>query len=292
MSIFMGRVPTREVREHLGERVLVRGWLHARRRLGGVTFLVIRDGWGTIQAVAETEEERATLEAAAAGVESVIAVEGRVVRAEQAPDGIELHQLEIEVITPVTEAPPVTLSKRELKAGLATLLDEAVVANRHPTRRAVFRLQAGTMAACRATLTARGFTEIQTPKLVASATESGANVFTLDYFGRPAYLAQSPQFYKQIMVGVFERVFEVAPVFRAEPHDTTRHLNEYVSLDAEMGFIESHVTVMAVLRDVIADIFDALRESYAPELKLLAQSVPEVPAEIPHIHFAEAQELI
>jgi nondiscriminating aspartyl-tRNA synthetase len=292
MSIFMGRVTTREASGHVGERVLVRGWLHARRQLGGITFLVIRDGWGTIQAVAETEEELAPLETTKAGVESVIAVEGLVVRAEQAPDGIELHQLMIEVITPVTEAPPVTLSKRELKASLTTLLDEAVVANRHPTRRAVFRLQAGTMAAYRAMLAARGFIEIQTPKLVASATESGANVFKLDYFGRPAYLAQSPQFYKQIMVGVFERVFEVAPVFRAEPHDTTRHLNEYVSLDAEMGFIESHFTVMAVLRDVIAGILDALRESYAPELKLLAQSVPDVPAEIPHTHFAEAQELI
>lgn len=292
MTILMERVRSRELGEHVGERVCVRGWLHARRRLGGVAFLVIRDGWGTIQAVAETEEELAALEATGAGVESVIAVEGRVVEAEQAPDGIELHQLAIEVITPVTEAPPVTLSKRELKANLATLLDEAVVANRHPTRRAMFRLLAGVMAAYRATLTARGFTEIQTPKLVESATESGANVFKLDYFGRPAYLAQSPQFYKQIMVGVFERVFEVAPVFRAEPHDTTRHLNEYVSLDAEMGFIENHFTVMATLRDVIAGILDGLREGYAPELKLLAASTPETPAEIPHIHFAEAQELI
>ncbi len=292
MSILMGRVTTREAGEHVGERIQVCGWLHARRRLGGVTFLVIRDGWGTIQAVAETEEELATLQATGAGVESVVAIEGRVVEAQQAPDGIELHQLTVEVITPVTESPPVTLSKRELKASLATLLDEAVVANRHPTRRAMFRLLAGAMAAYRTTLNTRGFTEIQTPKLVASATESGANVFKLDYFGRPAYLAQSPQFYKQIMVGVFERVFEVAPVFRAEPHDTTRHLNEYVSLDAEMGFIENHFTVMVVLRDVISGILDTLREGYASEMKLLASSVPEVPVEIPHIHFAEAQKLI
>jgi nondiscriminating aspartyl-tRNA synthetase len=292
MSILIGRVTTREASEHVGERIRVYGWLHARRRLGGVTFLVIRDGWGTIQAVAETEEELAALQATGAGVESVVAIEGRVVEAQQAPDGIELHQLTVEVITPVTESPPLTLSKRELKASLATLLDEAVVANRHPTRRAMFHLLAGAMSAYRTTLDARGFTEIQTPKLVASATESGANVFKLDYFGRPAYLAQSPQFYKQIMVGVFERVFEVAPVFRAEPHDTTRHLNEYVSLDAEMGFIENHFTVMAMLRDVISGILDTLREGYAPEMKLLASSVPEVPAEIPHIHFAEAQELI
>ena len=130
------------------------------------------------------------------------------------------------------------------------------------------------------------------PRLVASATEGGANVFALDYFGRPAYLAQSPQFYKQIMVGVFERVFEVGPVFRAEPHDTTRHLNEYVSLDVEIGFIEDHFTVMAVLRDVLAACSARSRERYAAELALLGVALPEVPAEIPHIHFAEAQELI
>ena len=108
---------------------------------------------------------------------------------------------------------------------------------RHPTKRSLFRLSAGVMAGFRQTLSGLGFTEIQTPKLVASATESGANVFAVDYFGQRAFLAQSPQFYKQIMVGVFERVFEVAPVFRAEPHDTIRHINEYVSLDVEMGFI-------------------------------------------------------
>ncbi len=111
---------------------------------------------------------------------------------------------------------------------------------RHPTKRALFRLSAGVMAGFRQTLNGLGFTEIQTPKLVASATESGANVFAVDYFGQRAFLAQSPQFYKQIMVGVFERVFEVAPVFRAEPHDTIRHINEYVSLDVEMGFVRDH----------------------------------------------------
>src|SRR5258708_1998182 len=126
------------------------------------------------------------------------------------------------------------------------------------------------MAGFRSTIIARHFTEIQTPKIVAAATESGANVFKLDYFGRPAFLAQSPQFYKQSMVGIFERVFEVGPVFRAEPHDTTRHINEYVSLDAEFGFIENHFTVMAVLRDVIAGILTTFNEQYRAELAILA----------------------
>jgi nondiscriminating aspartyl-tRNA synthetase len=148
------------------------------------------------------------------------------------------------------------------------------------------------MEGFRATLHDRAFVEIQTPKIVAGATESGANVFTIDYFGRPAYLAQSPQLYKQIMVGAFERVFEVGPVFRAEPHDTPRHLNEYVSLDAEMGFIEDHTSVMAVLSDVvrgmIALVGDTLATAaIAPDLRL-----PEVPMQIPALHFGEAQELI
>ncbi len=288
----MQRIRTTEVRAHQGERVAVAGWLHSLRRLGALNFLIIRDGWGTVQAVAESEAELAPLLAERAGVETVLMVEGRVLSNEQAPGGFELHELSIKIVSPVTEAPPLTLSKRAIKAGLGTILDHAVVANRHPERRAILRLGAGIMAGFRAELGARGFTEIQTPKIVAAATESGANVFRLDYFGRSAYLAQSPQFYKQIMVGVFERVFEVGPVFRAEPHETTRHTNEYVSLDVEFGFIESHLTVMALLRDLLAGIFETLAQCYTTELELLETLLPVVPAEIPAIHFSDAQELI
>jgi nondiscriminating aspartyl-tRNA synthetase len=260
--------------------------------MGGISFLVIRDGWGTIQAVAETEAELTPLLAGELSVESVLSVKGLVASMPQAPGGIELHHLQIEVITPVTEVPVIPLNKPKLPANITTLLDHAVVVNRHPSRQAIFRLSAGVMSAFRSILSARDFTEIQTPKIVASATESGANVFKLDYFGRDAYLAQSPQFYKQIMVGVFERVFEVGPVFRAEPHDTTRHINEYVSLDVEFGFIENHFTVMALLRDVIAGIQETLSNFYTNELKLLRVLAPNVPVEIPHIHFSDAQELI
>ena len=288
----MQRIPTTEVSSHVGERVRVMGWLHSLRQLGGINFLVIRDGWSIVQAVAETEAELAPLREREAGVESVLAVEGWVISEPQAPGGIELHDLHIEVITLVTEVPPVSLNKRKITANSTTVLDHAVVTNRHPTRRAILRLGAGAMAGFRSTLVARGFTEIQTPKIVASATESGATVFKLDYFGRPAYLAQSPQFYKQIMVGVFERVFEVGPVFRAEPHDTARHLNEYVSLDVEFGFIENHFTVMALLRDVIAGILTTFSEHYTTELELLQVQVPAIAQEVPHIHFSDAQELI
>jgi nondiscriminating aspartyl-tRNA synthetase len=286
----MTAIRTVEAREHVGEMVEVRGWLHAVRRLGGVAFVVVRDGWGTIQAVTEDEADLAPL--AGLALESVVGLRGCVMANPQAPGGLELQQPAFTVITPIADAPPLPLHKRQLNAALPTLLDHAVVLNRHPARRAVFRLAAAVMAGFRATLNARAFTEVQTPKIVASATESGANVFKLDYFGRPAFLAQSPQFYKQIMVGVFERVYEVGPVFRAEPHDTIRHVNEYVSLDVEFGFIDNHFTVMGLLREVLAGIFAHLSQQCAAELALLEAALPVVPAEIPYIHFAEAQELI
>lgn len=288
----MERIRTTEVQAHVSERVCVQGWLHAVRRLGGVNFLLLRDGWGTVQAVTEQEADLAPITQAELQTESLIALEGLVVASAQAPGGVELQQLQITVLTPVREALPVLISKREVKAQLPVLLDHAVVTNRHPGRRALFRLSAGVMAAFRGYLNSIGFTEIQTPKVVASATESGANVFAIDYFGRPAYLAQSPQFYKQIMVGVFERVFEVGPVFRAEPHATARHLSEYVSMDLELGFIENHFTVMGVLRNLLDHIFTTLQSQYSAELALVGANLPTVPATIPHLHFSEAKELV
>jgi nondiscriminating aspartyl-tRNA synthetase len=286
------RIRTTEIKIHVGERVRVQGWLHALRRMGGVTFLILRDGWGTVQAVTENEADLGPLTAEGLGVESVLVLEGVVVQEPQAPGGFELRQPHLHVITPVTEPLPVVISKRQISASLPSQLDHAVVVNRHPTRQALFRLLAGAMAAFRGVLTEQGFTEVQTPKIVASATESGANVFQIDYFGRPAYLAQSPQFYKQVMVGVFERVFEVGPVFRAEPHDTTRHINEYVSLDVEFGFIENHFTVMALLRTVLTHIFEHLAERYPAEVSLLHARLPTIPESIPHLHFSAAKELI
>ncbi|MCB9151416.1 MAG: aspartate--tRNA(Asn) ligase [Caldilineaceae bacterium] len=283
-----------ELGQHVGERVYVQGWLHNVRRLGGVNFVVVRDGWGTVQAVTESEDDLAPLRQGEREVqpESIVRLTGMVTATPQAPGGYELLQPQLEIMAPVWEPLPVLISKREVKASLTNMLDHAVTVNRHPQRRAVFRLAAAVMAAFREYLHGRHFTEIQTPKIVASATESGANVFKLDYFGDAAYLAQSPQFYKQIMVGVFERVYEVGPVFRAEPHDTARHINEYVSLDAEFGFIENHFTVLAMLRDVLAHIFAQLEERCGAELTLLQARLPVMPAQVPHIHFAEAKTLI
>lgn len=270
-----------QARQRVGQRVLVRGWVHAKRRLGAITFLVLRDGRHTLQCVAASVE---------AGCESVVLVEGIIQQEPRAEGGVELHVERIEVVVEVESPPPVTLSKSELRAGLPAVLNHAAVTLRHPKRRAVFRLSAAAMQGFRATLSAQRFVEIQTPKFVASATESGANVFEVEYFGRRAYLAQSPQFYKQTMVGVFERVFEVGPVFRAEKHATARHLSEYVSLDVEMGFIENHFCVMSTLREVLSGIFAHMRATCGHELSLLGIEVPEVPAQIPHLHFREVRE--
>jgi nondiscriminating aspartyl-tRNA synthetase len=163
---------------------------------------------------------------------------------------------------------------------------------RHLQKRALFRISAELMAGYREYLNQQGFVEVQTPKIVGSATESGANVFRIDYFGRPAYLAQSPQFYKQMMVGVFERVFEIGPVFRAEKHNTARHTNEYVSLDLEMGFIKDHTDVMAMLTGVLRHVFDRVAKSRAPEVELLKMKVPSIGPSIPALRMPDAQQLI
>lgn len=286
----MERIFTTQLAAYVGARVLLQGWLHRLRQLSEINFLILRDGYGLAQIVVQDDALRTQL--AALNPESILSVQGTVVAEAQAPGGIELHDPQIQVLNPAHDAPPFDLYRPTLKATLPTMLDYAPVALRHPRERALFRLAAAAMHGFRATLDAFGFTEIQTPKIVASATEGGANVFKIDYFGRDAYLAQSPQFYKQTMVGVFERVYEVAPVFRAEPHETTRHLNEYISLDVEMGFIENHFTVMQLLTRVIAGIFETLDTRAAAELARLQVTLPRVPETIPHVHFGDALEMI
>jgi nondiscriminating aspartyl-tRNA synthetase len=270
--------------------VRVSGWLHRLRRLSSVSFLILRDAKGLVQIVVEDESLAEQL--SRLYHESVLSVEGTIVANPQAPNGLEIHQPTVETLACAAEPPPFDLFRPTLKAALPTLLDYAALSLRHPRRQAMWRIAAATLRGFRETLNARDFVEVQTPKIVASATESGANVFTMDYFGRPAYLAQSPQFYKQTMVGVFERVYEVGPVFRAEPHDTPRHLNQYVSLDVEMGFIENHHTVMKLLTELLGGMLDSIREQAAESLALTEITLPDVPSEIPVIHFTDALELI
>lgn len=285
----MERTLAVELHHQIGQRVCVKGWLHALRKMGDVNFLILRDRSGIVQAVT-SQQDLAPLDGLQN--ETLIAVEGTVVEAASAPGGFELHDNQIAVITPVTTPPPFSLNKNRIKANQPAFLDHAVIGHRHLKNRAVMRIVHGTMQGFRAALDARDFVEIQTPKLVASATESGANVFAVDYFGQTAYLAQSPQFYKQIMVGVFEQVYEVGPVFRAEKHATRRHINEYVSLDVEFGFINDHYTVMALLEQVIRGILHHLENACAAELALLNVAMPELAESIPHLHIVEAQQLL
>jgi nondiscriminating aspartyl-tRNA synthetase len=272
-----------------GSPVRLQGWVHRRRELATVTFLVVRDRSGLAQVVVR-KSDAAQIDKLPE--ETTVDVVGVATANAQAPGGVEVTE---PVITPLTEpaaTPPVELWRPTLNASLSTMLDRAPVTWRHPAQRAKWELAAATLRGFRETLDAAGFTEVQTPKFVASATESGANVFEVDYFGRPAYLAQSPQFYKQQLVGVFERVYEVGPVFRAEPHDTVRHLAEYVSLDVELGFIDDHRDVLAVLRDVLAGMVAGVHEHAAAAVERTGAEVPVVPDEIPVIHFRDALALV
>jgi nondiscriminating aspartyl-tRNA synthetase len=284
------RVLAGDLAPNAEQTVRVAGWIHRRRRLSGVTFLVIRDRSGLVQVIVK---DPATVEQVAAlGEESVVDVVGQVTPSAQAPGGYEITDPRITVLGDPAATPPVELWRPRLNAGLAVLLDNAAVTLRHPLSRARWQLAAASMRGFRDTLDRLGFTEVQSPKLVGTSTESGANVFEVDYFGRPAYLAQSPQFYKQTLVGVFERVYEIGPVFRAEPHDTVRHLAEYVSLDVEFAFIENHRDVIALLRDVVAGMVDGIREFAPDALRRLDITLPDVPRAFPVIHFADALALV
>ena len=284
------RVLASELAKYAGQPVTVAGWLHRRRQLKSVSFVILRDRTGLIQVVTNNEDLMAQI--AGLTEETVLQITGTATANPQAPGGVEVTSPTIRVISSIAEPTPFELFRPVVNATLPVILDSAPVSLRHPKLRGPFEIASVSATAFRSTLTAKGFTEVFTPKIVGSATESGANVFAIDYFGRPAYLAQSPQFYKQSMVSVFERVFEIAPVFRAEPHDTARHLAEYVSMDVEFGFIDSMHDVMKVLRDVVAGMASAVTEQLPAVIELLEAEVPEVPREIPAIHFVEALELI
>jgi aspartyl/asparaginyl-tRNA synthetase len=208
----MERTLTGELRSRVGERVRLAGWLHHQRRLARLTFVLLRDRAGLAQVV--VDDPAAVDEVAGWLPETVLEVEATVVANERAPGGFELHDPAFVVVSEPAELPPIELRRPELKESLPTILDHAPVSLRHPKRREAFRLAAASVRGFRAALDRLGFVEIQSPKVVVSATETGSNLFTVDWFGRQAFLAQSPQFYKQTMVGVFERVYEVGPVFR------------------------------------------------------------------------------
>ena len=271
---------------HRNETVQVSGMVHAKRPVGGgLTFLKLRKRDGLLQC---TCGER--VDVSKIPEESAVVVTGRLREEPRAPGGVELVAEGIEGLSRPAAAMPVLIPKAKLNVNLDTELGLRPVVLRHLRERSVFRVQECLGRAFRDYLRDQGFTEIHTPKIVHAGAEGGSNIFRLDYFGRKAFLAQSPQFYKQTMVGVYERVFELAPVFRAEKHSTARHLNEYTSMDFEMGFINSFEDVMAMETGFLQHAMALLREEYAQDVERLGIRIPDVSA-VPCIRFDEAKRL-
>lgn len=271
---------------HRNETVQVSGMVHAKRPVGGgLTFLKLRKRDGLLQC---TCGER--VDVSKIPEESAVVVTGRLREELRAPGGVELVAEGIEVLSRPAAAMPVPIPKAKLNVNLDTELGLRPVVLRHLRERSVFRVQECLGRAFRDYLRDQGFTEIHTPKIVHAGAEGGSNIFRLDYFGRKAFLAQSPQFYKQTMVGVYERVFELAPVFRAEKHSTARHLNEYTAMDFEMGFINSFEDVMAMETGFLQHAMALLREEYAQDVERLGIRIPDVSA-VPCIRFDEAKRL-
>ena len=268
-----------------GQAVTLKGAVHSLRAMGGITFLALRVRDGAVQCVCRPEELPEGLCEECAAV-----VTGTVRRGERAPGGRELAAEEVRVLSRPAAPMPVAVSKRRLRLNLDTELSLRPLVLRSLRTRSVFKVQEGISRAFREYLTAQGFTEIHTPKIVHAGAEGGSNIFRLDYFGRKAFLAQSPQFYKQTMVGSFQRVFEIGPVFRAEKHSTPRHLNEYTGLDLEMGFIDSFYDVMEVEAGFLKYCMELLAREYSEDLKRLEAELPRVDR-IPCVRFDEAKRL-
>ncbi len=270
------RILSGELKDHINKPVELEGWLHKKRLLGGLTFINLRDRQGIVQAVIKDKAQVDKLRGMQIG--TLLKINGTVVDEARAPGGVELHEVTVEVTVPVTAEMPIEIDKplSHRSDNLDTLFEYRALGLRNLDESRVFKIRSELLRLIREFLYQRDFTEIQTPKIVATAAEGGAEVFKLDYFNKPAALAQSPQLYKQVMVGVFERVFEIGPAFRAEPSATTRHVSEVTMLDIEMAFIKDHNevldTVGAMLYSVLNGLWEKhgtiLEEMKAPELVL------------------------
>lgn len=272
-----------------GETVRVNGAVHAIRDMGEVAFVILRKREGLLQCVYEEGKTKFDLKDLKEG--ATVEVQGVVSKEDRAPNGIEIRLSEIHVLSEPVEPMPLAISKWKLNTSLEANLNYRAISLRNVRERAKFRIQEGIVRGFRDFLYKEGFTEIHTPKLGAKSAEGGANLFKLEYFHRPAILQQSPQFYKQMMVGVFDRVFETAPVFRAEKHNTKRHLNEYTSLDFEMGYIDGYEDIMAMETGFLQYTMELLSKEYAKELKMLNITLPNVD-KIPAVRFDEAKQKV
>ncbi|MDR1909757.1 MAG: aspartate--tRNA(Asn) ligase [Spirochaetaceae bacterium] len=273
-------------RDGAGE-VEMLGWVHRIRELGGVAFLILRDRSGLAQLVLG-EKPGLTLE-------SVIAVRGSPALNEKAPGGAELRVDSLTVLSEAAGDLPYQVNGDVSRVGIEAILDNRVLSLRSPRIRSIFKVQATIIEAFAAYLRAADFTEIKTSKLTAGSTEGGTNLFMVEYFDRKLFLAQSPQLYKEALVASgLERVFEIAPVYRAEKHDTPRHLNEYVSLDLEMAFIESERDLIELEKGLLAHIFEAVALKNGPDLAAWDASVPdpESTARAPTVAYEESLAIV
>jgi nondiscriminating aspartyl-tRNA synthetase len=285
------RILVDQAAEHMQSKIILQGHVQGLRRMGGLAFLILRDRSGIIQVVLQNPDLLRSIESL--NLESAIEIHGTVASGPQNNNSVEVHADSIIVLGRAQEAPPIELGKNDRISNLAinTLLDYRPLTLRNEKIRSVFRIQSALCTAFANFLQKEDFTEIRTSKIASTGTEGGANLFRLDYFGQAAYLAQSPQFYKQIMVGVFERVYEIGPVYRAEEHDTTRHINEYVSMDLEMGFIESEQDLIALQTRLLKSMFAHLQERCYKDLAGLEIRLPQIET-IPQITLFEAHSLL
>ncbi len=285
------RVLSKEVAEHVGKKAMVQGWLHKKRLLGGLTFINVRDRSGLVQVVIHDKAESEKLRGLQIG--TVLEVTGEVKKEDRAPGGAEIHNPTLHVLVPVTDEPPIEIDKpiQHKSENLDTLFEYRALNVRNLQEQKIFKIRADLNRYIREYLTELEFVEIQTPKLLPGATEGGAEVFKLDYFGKEATLAQSPQFYKQMMVGAFERVFEIGPAFRAEPSATTRHMSELTMLDIEMGFVRDHDEVLDLVGDMTISVLKRAYKEHAEDLKSLQAPPLVLDGAVPKFTVAEIHEL-
>lgn len=272
-----------------GTTIILEGAVHSIRDMGEIAFVILRKREGLIQTV--WEEGKTDMELSEIREGDYIHVTGQIKDEERAPHGKEVRLSTIRHLSHVSCPLPLPIDKWKLNTSLEAKLDRRSLSLRNIRERARFRIQEGIVRGFRDFLYEQGFTEIHTPKIGAKSAEGGANMFRLSYFHRPAVLQQSPQLYKQMMVGVFDRVFETGPVFRAEKHNTRRHLNEYTSLDFEMGYIHSFLDICAMETGFLQYTMNLLEKEYSKELKVLNITLPDV-EKIPYVRFDEAKRLV
>lgn len=277
------------ITEHIGNQIELHGSIYKIRKMSGFAFVLLRTKRAVIQCIYSENFSLFNLDILKE--ESCIKLIADVIKEDRSKTGWELRMINVDILSEPEEGFPIVINNKKVDTSLENLLNYRPITLRNEKERAIFKIQEGICNGFRNYLFEQKFTEIHSPKIVFAGAEGGANIFRLNYFDKEAYLAQSPQFYKQMMVGVFERVFEIAPVFRAEKHDTSRHLNEYTSVDFEMGYIESFEDIMQMEVGMLRYALAELVRSYSYELELLKVDLPNITA-IPSIKFMEAKELI